>query len=384
MTDKKIMSNDELAYALTQNLQYNELYIAQIELIKQNKFDMPALHGFPQTDMQLEQYLEKRGKNSSTVGKSEEYIQLEQDLINLIYNLYKNQRENPAKNAEFWRFWNFISPIFVNEYNMLGIKTNADIIKFILSQLDNNIQNQPTIYALLKYTVDRLQGQDRKDVSVRIANSEYATMVDKITAFMRTDNKEIARDALELSKKELKQALSEQNPDINKIKNICVLVLNYLHRHWADKYPEDTDILNSISEEFNLKKISDLGATYIAQFEESLEEKASKSTKLQTEIEKLNREKTDNENIIQNKNSQIQTMQQQIQQLQQQLQQEQKKNQLLNGQLDVLQRTTEKQKRAIDGIQKAAEETKGGLFAGGNVKVLQDKIMEQVRTLDRD
>jgi hypothetical protein len=285
------------------------------------------------------------------------------EIMPAIYELYKNPKSQSA--TDFVNCWKFVGPVVdtdrkkpykqdvllvLNKVNIFDEDVQVRFLNLIADELYRNGYNIPHDEAMKIY----------KDVLIMIASNPKATLQNKSTAANRLGDIDIARDTIEMAKKELQTELKKDFPDQSKISLICGNAKNAVESLSVDyhKYKD------AVVAEFNLDNILALGVKYVPTLQKSLEERNA-----ELETDKIN-----SETKIKQKDDEIARAKKETENVQYYLDQERQKTEKLTQQLNEMQRKIHEQEFLIKSIKIKIGSQKVGLIGGGPLKEIQEYI----------
>ena len=297
-------------------------------------------------------------------------------IARALYEMYKNPNGQEA--LELNALWKLVSPVFVQEsspyeqdYLMILKKMdsfNEEVQQKLLHHMFYVLSDNPNVRRNIpKEKIHEL----RKNIAIRMAMNPNATLRDMYDATETTHNMDIARDTVEMAKREIDKEMKKDFPDTETISRICQYArgaayqVSYINKEYAD----------AVNDEFNMEKILRADATYIPQLRESLEEEILKLRK------ENDQQKANYVHDANTKNVQISALERDVKFAQENLENEQQKNEKLVRQLNEMQSALLEMQTAMKTIQmKAAAINVKGMF-GMNKKAeavaeLNDYIKE--------
>ena len=298
-----------------------------------------------------EKTVKEKSKAKYENQKDEDYAY----IANLLYEFYKNQQKPQI--TEFFKYWDFIKPIFgIDIY-----KPSIQQLSLVLKKID--IFDEKTQLKLLRFIINK--GRTNLDIStiksifIKIASNKNATATDRTCAAEVTKDKNICRDTIEFLKTELSNEMNKDFPDSHEISvicdyasAICRVLENNVFNNRPNGFYSNTDpeyqYLQMIRDEFDIDKILSAGYEYIPQIRQSLEERLITAEHHAKKAE-------DALNITN-----------------QTLRNEQQKNTLLVQQMDTMQQQINTQSSWIKTAKIRAATLKTGLFNGSDLKKYKD------------
>ena len=290
-------------------------------------------------------------------------------IYEAFYEFYKNP-EGPVAN-QIKAYWGFIKPVFhtrqASKQEILAVLYKIDefdedakvkLLRRVANILENAYQ-----YGLSFGNMEA--SQMRKDVLVKLASCQNATLQDKSRAVDGTGKIDIIRDAIEMAKTEIDAELKKDFPDARRIVTICGIALSAGNH--AESY--DHEYAKQIREEFDSDKVLAFGPKYVQHVQKSLEE----------EIIELKRANTDNELKIKKQQAELDKSNGERDWVKEKLTQTEQKNNMLSSELNELQRKIKEQEYIIKNIKLKVASQKVGLIGGGAIKEIQDYVKDQTK-----
>lgn len=319
---------------------------------------------------------EKRAKDSIEYYKNTGAQEVAR-LTDILYKLYSNPHIEGA--TKFYNYWNLMRGILRDDTYAKLHPTNILLFLNKLSVFEEETQFDVMNYML---SLEELDAENRQKLWRLLANNKYATPSTKARAAQNTLDPDIIRDAIAVLKQDLKIELDKDFPDPKKIDNICGTAKN-LAVTLERKMPQDEIIMNYVNiikNEFDTDKILALGAEYIPQTQQILEERLAKA-----EAQVKSAEKRANEAEQRAKNEEARASRAEAnynnekQKLQQELQAAQNKSAMLTQEMDKMQQQLDAQNLFIKNLQMKMATLKTGLFGRGMTpEELQKWIAENV------
>ena len=365
------------------------LYYAQIEALKENRFDDPALDGFSnepngydETDRALESKINKL-KEQNPNNPDINIINIIRRLYMLKFGVNHNYYADPQSLKDNLDYWNIIQPIFGLEYdinrNSQTFKNDAKekIRAFLIIANRYPIHIRSVLLKKVAYLFEN-EPELYTKIWTEIAQNPL-DLQGKTKAFYVTKNINIARDVIESYKQSLTKELAKEYPDIAKVQEICKIVKSICNEI-KNLTPENAEYAQTVSDEFDFEKMMTIGEQYFQQIQKSLEERLAEA-----EARVKSAEKRANEAEQRAKNEEARASRSETdrnnekQQHQQELQAAQNKSAMLTQEMDKMQQQLDAQNLFIKNLQIKIATLKTGLFGRGMTpEELQKWIAENV------
>lgn len=366
------------------------LYYAQIEALKENRFDNPVLDGFSnepngydETDRALESKINKL-KEQNPNNPDINIINIIRRLYMLRFGVNHNYYADTQSLKDNLDYWNLIQPIFGLEYDInrdsqtfkndakekirafliIANRYPIHIRSMLLEKVAYLFENEPELYTKIWTEI----AQNPLDLQA------------KTKAFHVTKNINIARDVIESYKKSLTTELAKEYPDIAKVQEICKIVKSICNEIKI-LTPENTAYAQTVSDEFDFEKMMTIGAQYFPQIQKSLEERAvSAEQRAQTAEHRIQSAEQHTKDAEYHASRAETDYNNEKQKLQQELQAAKNKNTMLAQEMDKMQQILDTYKNFIKNLKMKIAILKIGLFGKGSLspEQLQQWINENI------